>query len=169
MQNLCLILLFSTFLSTFFFKLVNNIFLNFVIERNQKVEKKNQNSPKKKVKKSKINHKFCITLIGRLGISRYLCNPISLSETENISKHYDHNRERHKFAYLKMQLFYALCTCVFHWGTFLQFSSNQWREADLFCRCKDHVSTWRQTLNIFLSITAQILPIYLQNSWHTFY
>ena len=108
----------TCFFSRLFFKLVNNIFLKFVIEWNKKVEKKNE-TRQKKVEKSKINYEFCMALIGRLGISRYLCNLISLLETENIRKHYDHNRERDKFAYLTMQLFCALCTCVFHWCTFL--------------------------------------------------
>ena len=116
-QNSCLILLFSTFLSSFgffldlfrlfFFQFVTNIFL------------------KKRSRKAKsitnfawhFNHEFCMALIGRLGISRCLCNPIFLLETENISKHYDHNRERDKFAYLTMQTFCALC--IFHRCTFL--------------------------------------------------
>ena len=126
MQNSCLILLFSTFLSSFgffldlfrlfFFSFWPTFFSTSWSRRSRKKPKRD----KKRSRKAKsitnfawhFNHEFCMALIGRLGISRCLCNPISLLETENIiSKHYDHNRERDRFAYLTMQLFCALCTC----------------------------------------------------------
>ena len=118
----CFVLVFL-FFCLFFFFFFSVCDQHFSQLRDREGREKKPKRDKKRSRKAKsitnfawhFNHEFCMALIGRLGISRCLCNPISLLETENIiSKHYDHNRERDKFAYLTMQLFCALCTCVFH-------------------------------------------------------